>query len=436
MTGGPAGRQGKTVWFDCYGGASGDMLLGALLDAGADPVRVNDALGRLGLGLRLETARVRRAGLAALKATVMIGEGPADPAEAAPGPGRRAPAPPPVEEARDLAAITALLGAAGLPEAVAEAAIRVFRRLAEAEARVHGRPVDQVHFHEVGAADSIGDIVGTVAALADLGAGEVRFGPLPTGSGVVRTAHGELPVPAPAALELLTGLEVWDPGVRHEMVTPTGAALLVALGRQASRLPPLRVLATGTGAGTRDPARANVVRAIIGEAAAPAAAADEAVVLAETNLDDTTGQVVAAACEALLREGALDAWWTACGMKKGRPGAVLSWLARPEDSERLARRAFAEVPTLGVRYATMRRWTLDRRHVTVETPFGPVRVKLGEAGGAAGPAGPAGDRDRQPDLPLVATPEFDDCQRAAERAGVPVRQVIAAAQAAAWRLKE
>jgi uncharacterized protein (TIGR00299 family) protein len=433
----------KVVWFDCHGGASGDMLLGALLDAGADLARVNGHLARLGLGLDLTATRVHRGGLAALKATVMVAGEPADPSEGAVASGHQhlhrgqqrvqagATAPTSAPGHRSLGDITGVIVQAALPGPIADMALRVFRRLAEAEARVHGSTVDDVHFHEVGAADAIGDVVGVCACLHDLGVDEVLFGRIPLGGGTIRAAHGELPVPAPATMELITGLDVWDPGVRHEMVTPTGAALLVALGRQVDRYPEVRVLRCGTGAGTRDTPRANVVRAVVGAASGPpfgasgsdAAIGQDEAVLAECNLDDTTGQVIAAACEALLRAGALDAWWTPCGMKKGRPGVVLSFLARPGEHDGLVRLAFAEVPTLGVRLSQVWRQVLARKHVVVDTPYGGIRVKLGGTPGA--------DGER---APIVATPEFEDCRQAAERAGVPVRLVIGAASEAAGPL--
>jgi len=450
-------KSGIIVCFDCHGGASGDMLLGALLDAGADAEKVNAHLSHLGLGIHLRTERVQRAGLGALKATVMLGGVPADPAEAAQGDhvhphdhphhhahnhghshghdhghgdehdhghGDHAHDSPsgsaePHGEHRSLADVIAIIRGSGeLPAPIQEASIRVFGKLAEAEAHAHGQTIEHVHFHEVGAADSIGDIVGVCACLYELGAAEVYFGRLPTGGGVIRSAHGELPVPAPATMFLLSGLALWDPGVKHEMVTPTGAAALVALGTQVDRWPEMTVLAHGTGAGSRDTARANVVRAILGRRGSSVVAeADwqqDEVVLCETNLDDCSGQVVAAACESLLAAGALDAWWVPCGMKKGRPGVVLSFLGPPSSLGELLRVAFSQVPTLGVRFRPMSRATLARRHETVKTPYGDVRIKVGRAG----------------DQVFVSTPEFEDCRRLAAATGVPVRDVIAAAVAA------
>ena len=405
----------KTAYFDCFGGASGDMLLGALLDAGADRDAVNSGLAALGLGLRVTTRPVVRAGLAGLKATVLVGDAPADPGEAA----ADSDTAPPEHHHRGLREIKELLAdASGLPEAVRTAAVVVFERLAVAEAAVHGTSPEEVHFHEVGAADAIGDIVGTCLCLHLLGVERVLFGRLPTGGGTVRAAHGVLPVPAPATLQLLTGIVVTDPGLAHEMVTPTGAALLVALGRQSLTWPDLTIEPSGVGAGTRDTARANILRVAVGQASAGPGDAwrggRDTVVVAETNLDDTSGQVVAAAVEALLTAGALDAWWQPAGMKKGRPAVTLSFICPPEQLVELARVAFAEVPTLGLRYYAADRLTLSREHRTVQTEYGGVRVKVGTEG----------------ERTFATTPEFEDCRALAVAAGVPVRAVIASAAAA------
>lgn len=424
----------KMVYIDPYGGASGDMLLGALLDLGVSTEALNLALDPLGLGLWVRTERVQRSGLAACKATVMVGGSPADHPAAQP---RGAPDHSHTHEHnhkhehdgshalehahhdhRSLSTVSNLIRQAKLSKDVTEAAIAVFERLAVAEAAVHGSSVEAVHFHEVGAADAIGDIVGVCSCLELLGWPEMLFGSLPTGRGTVRAAHGELPVPAPATLRLLQGMQIYDPGIQHEMLTPTGAALLTALGRQVGNWPRMQVLASGIGAGARDTARANIVRAVLGQ---PPADEDEwrggrdEVILAETNLDDVSGQIIAAASQALLAEGALDSWWVPAGMKKGRPGTILSFLCRHSDLGRLAIIVFEQLPTLGLRWQRAERYVLERAHMTATTSFGEIRVKVGREG----------------ERVFVIAPEYDDCAAAAAQHGVPVRMVQHAATLAA-----
>jgi hypothetical protein len=388
------------------------MLLGALIDAGASLGRLNSGLDALGLGLRVRVERVKRAGLAACKATVLYGDASADLAPQVPE-----------HHHRGLREVRQLLEVPGLDQEIARRSLGVFDRLAAAEARVHGVTPDQVHFHEVGALDAIGDVVGTCLCLADLGVSQVLFSRLPTGGGTVRSAHGELPVPAPATMQLMHGLAVYDPGIRQEMVTPTGAALLTALGSQVQEWPAMTVESVGVGAGGRDTPRANVLRAVVGDvtvreskgALSPEGWDREAIHVVETNLDDVSGQVVSAAIERLLDSGALDAWWAPCGMKKGRPGVHMTYLCREGDLERLAGLAFSELPTLGVRMHEVQRFVLKRSFERVTTPWGDVRIKIGTLGGAI----------------VVASPEFEDCRKLAAVAGIPVRAVITGASAAA-----
>jgi uncharacterized protein (TIGR00299 family) protein len=267
-----------------------------------------------------------------------------------------------------------------------------------------------VRFHEVGALDALVDVTGTCVGLHALGVTEVRVGALPwPAGGSVRTAHGDLPLPVPAVAHLLVGHPTFPGGERFEQVTPTGAALVKALARGSSVPAGFVPRVVGVGAGTRDAGRLpNVLRIVLGDAESAGEAADA--VLLETNLDDATGQAVARAMERALAEGALDAWTVPATMKKGRPGLVVSVLARPEDAARLEAVLFAETPTLGVRRRTVARTVLAREHVTVSTPWGPVRMKVRD--------GPAG-RD--------ATPEHDDCRRLADAHGLPLRDVVEAA---------
>lgn len=400
----------RVVVVDCWGGASGDMLLGALIDAGADLNDVNAGLESLGLDLSVSVEKVRRAGLAALKADVLCGGRAAD--GASPG----------EHHHRGLREVLELLEAPGLDPQVRARATVVFERLAAAEADVHGVTPDSVHFHEVGGLDAVGDVVGTCLCLASLKVQEVLFSELPTGGGTVRSAHGELPVPVPATLRLIKGLRVYDPGIRHEMVTPTGAALLTTLGRQVEQWPSMSVLSTGAGAGRRDTPRANIVRAVVGEISShakpggePAGWDAENVFVLETNVDDTPGQVVGAAVERLFSAGALDAWWSPCGMKKGRPGVQVSCLVPAQLLETMARIIFEELPTLGVRMHQVQRYVLPREFHAVATPWGEVRVKVGRLDGTI----------------CTVSPEYEDCRRLAAQGEVPVRVILAAASAAA-----
>jgi uncharacterized protein (TIGR00299 family) protein len=426
------------------------MFLGALVDAGLPLAALEAVVAGLGLpGVSVRAHRVTRGPLAATKVDVLVdgevAEGPADAGGAAHEPphehghgrghdhqhghdhGHGAPAraatlahEAPRAHAhrhghRTLPEVLDLLGRArGIaPEALADAR-RTFRALAEAEGRVHGVPAEEVRFHEVGALDALVDVTGTCAGFHALGVTEVRVGALPwPAGGSVRSAHGDLPLPAPAVAHLLLGHPTFAGGERFEQVTPTGAALVRALARGTAVPAGFVPRAVGLGAGTRDAGRLpNVLRLVLGDAG-DEGTADDAVLL-ETNLDDATGQTVARAVERALAEGALDAWTVAATMKKGRPGHVVSVLARPEDAARLEAVLFAETPTLGVRRRAVARTVLAREHVTVTTPWGPVRMKV-----RAGPAG------------REATPEHDDCRRIADAHGLPLRDVLEAA-ARAW----
>ncbi len=386
------------AWFDCFSGASGDMILGALLDAGLSLDRLRDALAALRLsGYSLSAAKVSKQGLAATKFDVIL-------APDAPRPHRH------------LRHIREIIETAALPERVRDRAVRVFTRLAEAEALVHGTTVEKVHFHEVGAIDAIVDVVGACAALDALGVDRIVCSPIPVGSGAVRCEHGEMPIPAPATAILLRGVPLAACDEVGELTTPTGAAILTTLAESFGPLPAVTIRAVGLGAGTRDGQhRPNVLRVLLGDAA-PRGGDDgvDDVTVLETNLDDATGQVIGHLCERLLAAGALDVFTTAIGMKKGRPGTMITILARPADADALETLLFAESPTFGVRRSTARRTTLVRVHETVQTPWGPVRIKLGSRKGRC----------------LSRTPEYEDCRRIAAQHGLPLRDVIDAARRA------
>ena len=308
---------------------------------------------------------------------------------------------------RHLPDILRIIEAAGLDPDVAATAGAVFNRLAQAEAEAHGIAVQKVHFHEVGAADAIVDIVCSCAGLAALGIERITCSPIPTGSGTVTCAHGIIPVPAPATANLLRGFPIAASDEVGELATPTGAAILTTLADEFGPLPDMTLSAVGVGAGTREgETRPNVLRLFVGELAGVDAEQDSVTIL-EANLDDATGQSLGYAGERLMDAGALDVYIVPIIMKKGRPGQLLTVLCRPMDVAALEAMIFAETSTLGIRRHTARRSKLAREHVTVETRFGPIRVKLGCRDGAT----------------VQAWPEYDDCVAAARGAGTPLRDV-------------
>jgi pyridinium-3,5-bisthiocarboxylic acid mononucleotide nickel chelatase len=309
---------------------------------------------------------------------------------------------------RHLPEIAGLIVAAGLPGAVADRALAVFQRLARAEAAVHGIPIEQVHFHEVGAADAIVDIVGACAGIEFLGIEKVVCSPIPTGSGVVRCEHGVLPVPAPATANLLNGVPLAVCDEEGELTTPTGAAILTTLAESYGPLPSMRLETVGYGAGTRENrTRPNVLRLLVGQVEPEVSAERDFVAVLEAQVDDSTGQVVAYACERLLAVGALDAYIVPIIMKKGRPGQLMTVLCRPDDVAAMERVLFEETTTLGVRRHDAARTKLPRETVEVATRFGPIRLKLARPG--------------EPDV--QAWPEYEDCVAAARACGVPLREV-------------
>lgn len=382
------------------GGIAGDMFLAAALDLGVDRAALEAALRTLHLpGWRLEVSRRSASGIAATHVDVVV-EG--------------------VEpHARGLLEILALIEASGLPERARIAARALFERIGRAEAKVHGTAVEDVHFHEVGAVDSIVDLCGAAVALDLLGWPKVVCAPPELGRGLFRSAHGPMPVPGPAVLEILSGKPVRPGGPPGEAVTPTGAAILAELA-ELGALPAFVPGRVGYGAGTSTwPDRPNVLRMTLGEyataASGPSAAeAGASLWVLETNLDDCPGQLVARAIEAALEAGALDAWAAPAVMKKGRPAFLLSALVEEERREAVTRAFFEETTTLGVRRHAVARDVLERDVATVETPYGAVRVKVARSGGRE----------------LGAHPEYDDCARLGNEKGVPVKEVMAAAMAA------
>lgn len=384
----------RSAYFDCFSGAAGDMILAALVDAGWPIDELRRLVGQLELpGVSVSAGKVTRGGLAATHVAVDV----ATQAQ---------------QHHRHLPEIAQIIDAAHLSNRIANDAKAIFTRLAEAEARVHGTTIDQIHFHEVGAADAIVDIVGACAGLAAMGFERIVCSPIPTGSGTVKCEHGILPVPAPATAELLRGVPLADCDEPGELTTPTGAAILTTLAEWFGPLPAMRLETIGYGAGTRENcSRPNILRLCAGELDDAERAEQDQVALLEAQLDDAPGQVVAYACERLLEAGALDVFITPIIMKKGRPGQLLTALARPEDAAALEAVIFSETTTLGIRRQLCGRSKLSREQVTVETPFGPIRVKIGQRGGHV----------------LQAWPEYDDCASAARRHGAALRDVQNAA---------
>lgn len=386
----------KIAYFDCFAGVSGDMILGALLDAGLKLKELESALGRLPVkGYRIEARRVMRGGLAGTKAGVRL----------EPGAGRGV---------RGLEDIRAILKRSRLHPAIIETADRIFTELARAEARVHRTRLAKAHFHEVGAVDAIVDVVGSLAGLQALGVGEVYASALPWNSGTVECAHGTLPVPAPAAAELMRGMPVYRHSVRGEMVTPTGAAILKVCAKRIGRMPALRVARIGYGAGGEQFGNfPNLLRLVIGESGGCREA--ETVGIVETEMDDMSPAIYDYLSGRLYGAGAHDVYVAQIMMKKNRPGQLLTVLCPPEKITLMADIIFMESTTLGVRFRESERLVLKRTVVSVRTPHGRVRVKLAE----------------RPDGHVSASPEHDDCVRLAEESGVPLRRVIAAAACAA-----
>jgi uncharacterized protein (TIGR00299 family) protein len=391
----------QVLYFDCIAGISGDMALGALIDAGADVEVVKEGLASLPVdAFTIDIDETESHGLRATR--VNVGTASAG-------------------VIRTYASIRALLDDAELPEDARRIAQRVFRRLAEAEALVHRKEVDTVTFHEVGAVDSIVDVTGTALALTTLGIERAFCSPVPTGIGMTRSEHGAMPIPAPAVVELLRGAPLYSKGVAAELVTPTGAAILSALVEGYGELPPMRVGAVGYGAGSQQLDFPNVLRVIIGddenvpEAAlasvdlprAELTEAPSAELVLETNVDDLEPELYEYVIERLLTAGAQDAWLTPIVMKKSRPAVTVSVLCSREQEQEMRRILFRETGTLGVRTTPVAKTALAREVLKVETTYGAVAVKVGtlEDGG------------------VTLSPEFEDCARLAREFGVPAREV-------------
>jgi len=375
-----------TCYFDAFSGIAGDMTVGALIDAGANGDAVIECLNSLNLGATYRYEKTKRRGMAATKFHV---EGFQQ------------------KDHRHLPRIAKIIEAAGsIPPLSKQNAIAIFLKLGEAEAHAHGIPLDRVHFHEVGAVDSISDIVGACIALELLNVDEIACSPINVGSGLVETEHGTLPVPAPATAQLLLNKPIYSKGPAMELTTPTGAAIVATLATHFGSLPAMSIRSTGLGAGTADfKVQANVLRAVIGERTAATEATSVNVL--EANIDDASPQVLGYTMDRLFAAGALDVALQPIQMKKNRPGSLLSVIAKPEDTDELAAIILRETTTIGLRITTAERRVAARRFLDVDTPWGVVRMKVTAQG---------------------ATPEYDDCRSLAEAKGVPLKDVLAQAQ--------
>ena len=385
----------RALHFDCFSGISGDMTLGALIGLGVDPDAIRAALDSLGLPIRLEINKIRKGGFAATEVRV---EAPEE------------------HSHRHLPDVEKILTRGKLTDRQRDLALRIFRRLAEAESAAHGMPLEKVHFHEVGALDSIADIAGAAVALDLLGAERVTSRSVPTGNGMVKCAHGLMPIPAPGTAALLKGVPLAASSIKAELTTPTGAAILTTVVQEWVETPVMTIERIGHGAGRREfIEQPNLLRLFLGEAAAaPNPEERDTVWMLETNLDDVPAEVVGYCFEALFAAGALDVFSTPIQMKKNRPGVLVGVLAPESAVSALEALLFRETGTLGVRRYAVQRSKLRREAVTVQTPWGPVKGKRGWREGG----------------PEVLSPEYEDCARVARQHGVPLREVYAAVKGA------
>jgi uncharacterized protein (TIGR00299 family) protein len=432
----------RIAYLECFSGISGDMFMGALVDAGVPPKVLEDAVAALNVGARLEISRVVRSGISATKADVWVnGEkdlpreeywerqnlaaGSSSAQQRVDEPGREHgdghshghhshehPHSHSHKHGRGMAEIRKIIFAAAISEDAKKTAIAIFEALGNAEAKIHNTSIGDVHFHEVGAVDAMVDIVCAAVGAEALNVDEIVCSPLNVGGGSVKCAHGIFPVPAPATAELLAGAPVYSSGVQAELVTPTGAAIVKTLVSRFNEFPPMKIHKSGYGAGSRDFARhPNVVRLTVGEAASAPLASKmsvETISVLEANLDDLNPQVFGYVMDRLLEEGALDAFGVPVQMKKNRPGTLLTVLCTPEDADKLTQLIFAETTTLGVRRREERREALARHWENVSTPWGEIRIKIASMNGTV----------------TNYSPEYEDCRRIAAEHHVPLKQVM------------
>src|SRR5947207_12364189 len=383
----------KTLYFDCFAGASGDMILGALVAAGVQPPALIDQLQQLGVtGWKIDFETVDRSGLSATFARVQTAHEHAH---------------------RHLSDILKIIYQSQLKQTVKERAALIFSRLAEAESRVHNQPVEKIHFHEVGALDAIIDVCGAAIGFELLGIEQFISSPLRVGFGMARMAHGHFPIPPPAVAELLRDRPVYAGDVEGEFVTPTGAAIITSVCDRFEKIPSMKIESTGYGAGSRDPKGfPNALRVLVGETAA-VANTDETLLMIETNIDDMSPQLFGYVMDRAFVLGALDCYLTQTQMKKNRPGSLISILCRPHEGEKFLQLLFAETTTIGTPTYEVQHRALARETISVQTQFGPIDVKVVHTNGA-----------------VKVMPEFEQCRAAAAAANVPLREVQEAAQRA------
>ena len=385
----------KIAYFDCFAGAAGDMIVGACLDAGAPSEMLLKELGKLNLDeVELHIEKVMRSGITATSFSPLLTKQDI--------------------HARNLSDITEIITDSGLSKAVKINAIKIFENLATAEAKVHGVTIDKIHFHEVGAADAIMDIVGACVGLELLEVEKIYCSGLVVGSGTIQCAHGILPVPAPATAELIKGINIKPSHIEAELLTPTGAAVLTGFTRQFGPLPPMQIESVGYGAGQREQSELpNVLRLMVGQSVDNQLGKtnlDEVCVI-EANIDDAGGELIGYVNEQLLQAGALDVYCTAISMKKNRPGTLISVICRPDQVQSLESILFNESTTLGVRCHLCQRTILERKLHAVETPYGTINIKVGYLNGKE----------------MSCSPEFEDCRQSAKKHQIPVKNVMISA---------
>jgi pyridinium-3,5-bisthiocarboxylic acid mononucleotide nickel chelatase len=385
----------KTLYFDLIAGASGDMILGALIDAGLPADQLRTALTALKIDdFELAVERVDKNGFSATKVDVLVKDD---------------------VPARHLPAIEAIITDSDLPAHIQEKAMALFRRLGGVEAGIHGTSLDEVHLHELGGVDTIVDVVGVLLGLEMLGIERVIVSPIPLGRGFVKGAHGQIPLPAPATIALLKAAPIVGSPIEKETVTPTGAVLLTSLAESFGPIPAMRLEAIGYGAGGRNLPIPNLLRVLIGEQDDPNSATFSTLVLLETNIDDLNPEFYAHVMDQLFAAGALDVFFTPIQMKKNRPATLLQVLAKPGEADKLRAILFRETTTLGVRQKLIERYALDRKFRQVETPFGRVPVKVAKLG----------------DGTLKISPEYENCRQIALEKSIPIQTIYQAAIQAA-----
>ena len=390
----------KTLYFDCFAGASGDMILGAMVAAGVDPNALREQLSLLNVeGFKIDFETVDRSGLSATYARVeTVHE----------------------HKHRHLSDIRRIIEGSGVTNGAKELSLRIFTRLAEAEACVHNEPIEKVHFHEVGALDAIVDVVGAAICFDLMKVERFVSSPLHVGSGMIEMAHGRFPVPPPAVTELLRGVPFYSGEIKGELLTPTGAAIITTVCEEYGPIPRIKTDATGYGAGTREYEKfPNVLRVLVGETDVDDAAS-ERLWMIETNLDDASPQIVGHVMDRVFELGALDCYFTPVQMKKNRPGVLLSVLCSPSDKEAVMKLLFTETTTLGIRSYEVERRALRRSVVEVETQYGPIFVKVAHLNGRV----------------VNEMPEFEQCREAAIRSNVPLKVVEEAARRALAKIRD